>query len=455
MLSIAFLYSRDVSDIAEQMQFAIKEVQTNWKANLFPILSEKEQEIWSAIKNGSFKADIIVFLASAQFLLENDSNISNLTKTNNTNYRFAGINIGQSSHFPKMQISLDVELLLDTNVQHVANGDANEIWDNLIQDIVGYCKIVELANENKENIRKEKRDKNRKQTSLMFGVVLIYLAGIICAMALLFSDSSSWSRQSAEMMLIFLCVFSAFIICALSYFVITGIQKRREHAEQTKFGNDLDSSLSRNPKVSAADAISHSTLELVANAIPLLGSDLLDPVFSLLTNSKTGNANTPHSEDQVDAEMSRAIGEDVYLPLGHLKLNWKQMKGYYDISKKQATAAFSLAIVICFIGIAIFVFAVLSPIFPIFSSTNSLIPIIGTIGGTIVELFAGTILVVYKKTLSQMNLYHEALADYQRYLSCVNLVDMVSDIEKRNLLYEQIISIEMSKLTNPQKDANQ
>ena len=166
-----------------------------------------------------------------------------------------------------------------------------------------------------------------------------------------------------------------------------------------------------------------------------MGSDLLDPVFSLLTNSKTGNANTPHSEDQVDAEMSRAIGEDVYLPLGHLKLNWKQMKGYYDISKKQATAAFSLAIVICFIGIAIFVFAVLSPIFPIFSSTNSLIPIIGTIGGTIVELFAGTILVVYKKTLSQMNLYHEALADYQRYLSCVNLVDMVSDIEKRNLLY--------------------
>lgn len=448
MISIALLYSRDTSDIADQLRSSIKETQKDWKTTLCPIISESDSMLWSAIRTGSLKADVVVFLASEQFLRDNKAHLSSLVKSNNVRYRFAGIVIGRSLRFPEMQITLDVEFPMD----YTSNNSL--VSDKLIDDFLGYCKIVDLANKNTANIKKEKHERSRKQTTLIFGSVLAYLSVIVCAMALLFSDGSTWSRHSAEMTLIFLCVFSLFIICALTYFVFTGIQKRREHAEQTEFGKDLDMSLSKNAQKGAVPSRSNPALELVSSVVPLLSYDLLDPVFSLLTHSKPEKEDIPYSGDLVDVEMSRAIGEDTYLPLGHLKLNWKQMKGYYDISKKQAKTAFNFAITICFIGIAIFIFAVLSPLIPIFASTDALVPIIGTIGGTIVELFAGTILVVYKKTLAQMNLYHQALADYQRYLSCINLVNLISDEEKRNQLYEQIISVEMNKTPHTQDDSS-
>ena len=121
------------------------------------------------------------------------------------------------------------------------------------------------------------------------------------------------------------------------------------------------------------------------------------------------------------------------------------MKGYYDISKGQAKTSFWCAITISFIGMALITFAILSPMIPCLRMENSLIPIIGSIGGAVVELFAGTILVVYIKTLSQMNLYHKALSGYQRYLSCINLVSQISSLEKQDQLYEEIIREEMKK----------
>lgn len=121
------------------------------------------------------------------------------------------------------------------------------------------------------------------------------------------------------------------------------------------------------------------------------------------------------------------------------------MKGYYDISKQQAKTSFAWAIIISFIGIVLIAFAIISPLIPVFQNQNILIPVIGSIGGAVVELFAGTILVVYIKSLSQMNLYHKALSEYQRYLSCVNLVSKISTIQKQDQLYEEIIHEEIKK----------
>ncbi len=91
------------------------------------------------------------------------------------------------------------------------------------------------------------------------------------------------------------------------------------------------------------------------------------------------------------------------------------------------------------------IFAALSPLIPHFASEDSLVQIIGSIGGAVVELFAGTILIVYIKTLSQMNIYHKALSEYQRFLSCINLVSKIRNEEKQDELYEAIIREEMKK----------
>ena len=49
--------------------------------------------------------------------------------------------------------------------------------------------------------------------------------------------------------------------------------------------------------------------------------------------------------------------------------------------------------------------------------------IIPVIGGAITEFVAATALVVYQKSISQLNHYHQALHEDQRFLSSVNLID--------------------------------
>lgn len=443
MLSVAILHSIDAATIAKQLCSTITDTQKNWLATPYPLLNEEDSVSWTAIKNGTLKANVVVFLASEQFLQNNKQHLSNLIQPHSTRYRFIAITIGRSISFPKVQLPLDIELSLEPS-----NYNHEEIWKKTVSELLGYCTIVEIANQNNKNIKKEKRERSKKQTSLLLGIMLIYLAGIVCAMAIVFTDSNELTRSSAEMVLVFMSIFSALFISAASYFVFSGIQKRRDRADQTEFGNDLDMALSNSPQRVRKKETYSTTLEVVSSIAPLVSYDLLDAVFSLIKSR--GDEKSQDSVlvgDPVDAEMSRTIGSESYLPLGHLKLNWKQMKGYYDISKKQATSAFVFAIIICFIGIGIFAFSVVSPFIPAFASNNTLIPIVGTIGGAIVELFAGTILIVYKKTLSQMNLYHEALSDYQRYLSCINLVSMISNEEKRDQLYSQIISSEMNKIS--------
>ncbi|MBQ2264349.1 MAG: hypothetical protein II341_03005, partial [Oscillospiraceae bacterium] len=130
----------------------------------------------------------------------------------------------------------------------------------------------------------------------------------------------------------------------------------------------------------------------------------------------------------------------------HFYDNWSELLAYYEISKQQAVESFDWAIRFSVIGILIIVFAIASPCVLILPTEYSLGPVIGSIAGAVVEVFAGPILVVYIKSLSQMSIYHTALADYQRYLSCACLVGNLTE-EKRDEMYAEIIREEMKKTT--------
>jgi len=148
-----------------------------------------------------------------------------------------------------------------------------------------------------------------------------------------------------------------------------------------------------------------------------------------------------------DLEKSLSDKDEHYNYLGHLKLNWDKLQGYYDISKKQANSSFVWAIVCFFVGIAIIASTVVVPVWVAFSSTDgfknydSVIAIVGAVSGAITEFFAVTIMLVYKKSLEQLNFYHDALAHYQTYLSCVNLAGLMSG-DKRDKIFEKIIDKE-------------
>ena len=167
----------------------------------------------------------------------------------------------------------------------------------------------------------------------------------------------------------------------------------------------------------------------------------------VISFSKRSDEKATQQRFKKDLEKSLSDKDEHYNYLGHLKLNWDKLQGYYDISKKQANSSFVWAIVCFFVGIAIIASTVVVPVWVAFSSTdgfknyNLVVAIVGAVSGAITEFFAATVMFVYKRSLEQMNFYHDALAHYQTYLSCVNLASLISnkDDPKRDKIFNEII----------------
>lgn len=127
-------------------------------------------------------------------------------------------------------------------------------------------------------------------------------------------------------------------------------------------------------------------------------------------------------------------------------LNMREIKEYYILSKTMAKRSFGLAVIMCILGFV----AILSSIVAIFLIDISFIELlIPVIGGAIVEIIAGTSLVVYKKSLEQLNQYYNSLHNNERFLSLVNLVDKLSN-DKKDETYINIINNQLDVLKNTQ-----
>lgn len=125
-----------------------------------------------------------------------------------------------------------------------------------------------------------------------------------------------------------------------------------------------------------------------------------------------------------------------------MSLNMKEIKEYYFLSKNMAKHSFLLAIIMCILGFVVISFSIVSLFMKDITFIQSLIPVIG---GSVVEVIAGTSLVVYKKSLEQLNQYYESLHNNERFLSLVNLVDKLSD-DKKDETYISIINSQLDRL---------
>lgn len=123
-------------------------------------------------------------------------------------------------------------------------------------------------------------------------------------------------------------------------------------------------------------------------------------------------------------------------------LNMKEIKEYYVMSKDMAKKSFTLSVIMCILGFGIILFSIIAMFLTDITLMESLIPVIG---GSVVEVIAGTSLIVYKKSLEQLNQYYEALHNNERYLSLVNLVDKLND-NKKDETYINIINSQLEKL---------
>ena len=125
-----------------------------------------------------------------------------------------------------------------------------------------------------------------------------------------------------------------------------------------------------------------------------------------------------------------------------MSLNMKEIKEYYFLSKNMAKHSFLLAIIMCILGFVVISFSIVSLFMKDITFIQSIIPVIG---GSVVEVIAGTSLVVYKKSLEQLNQYYESLHNNERFLSLVNLVDKLSD-DKKDETYISIINSQLDGL---------
>ncbi len=130
--------------------------------------------------------------------------------------------------------------------------------------------------------------------------------------------------------------------------------------------------------------------------------------------------------------------------LGLMQVNLNNIEKYYKWSQEQAKSAFSLAVWMCIVGLLVFAIAVLLP--TVFRASIE-VAVITAIAGGLVELFAGTALVVYKSSVEQLNYYHKALHEDERFLSSVNLIGEFSTPEKKDEVLHEIIKSEISMNT--------
>ena len=142
-------------------------------------------------------------------------------------------------------------------------------------------------------------------------------------------------------------------------------------------------------------------------------------------NNKSGNEET---KKEIDA-------------LGRMMINLEDIKEFYTWSQKQAKASFILAVSMCISGfVFLMVAAILLPVVFRLSFQMSIIP---AVGGVITEVIAGTALVVYRNSLSQLNHYHKALHEDERFLSSVNLLGKFSTVEAQDDMLREIIRSEI------------
>lgn len=128
------------------------------------------------------------------------------------------------------------------------------------------------------------------------------------------------------------------------------------------------------------------------------------------------------------------LGENV---LGLIKLNLSSINEYYTWSQKQAKSAFFWATVICMAGCVLCGLGILIPVLK--DNIDFKYSVIPVIGGVIADVIGGTIFFVYRKSLTQLNYYHKALHEDQRFLSSVNLISKFKNDDLGDEMLQKII----------------
>lgn len=123
-----------------------------------------------------------------------------------------------------------------------------------------------------------------------------------------------------------------------------------------------------------------------------------------------------------------------------MQLNLENMNEFYTWSQRQAKAAFWSSIIMSTLGFLLIATTILLAVIVKPATIISAIP---AIGGIVIELLATTIMIIYRQSLPQLNHYHTALHEDERFLSSINLIQGLSTKEAQDEMLKEIIRSEL------------
>jgi hypothetical protein len=143
---------------------------------------------------------------------------------------------------------------------------------------------------------------------------------------------------------------------------------------------------------------------------------MMPPIFE---DSKMSAAFRESIQDSKDTKKSyeekleSARGADVFKYV--LLINTNALEGYVAQSRLQAQQSFNLSKIIAVAGFVIIMIAIcLSIVLTTLGNNNLDAAYLSGIAGILTEFTSGVFFYLYNKTLSQINLFHDKLADMQK-----------------------------------------
>lgn len=182
---------------------------------------------------------------------------------------------------------------------------------------------------------------------------------------------------------------------------------------------------------------------------------LMSNISQVLTNyppsiywAKTSSAVNINGDDylgNLQTLLGSNIDEENVDILGLMLHNLKEIGEFYVLTKEQAKKSFHLSVGMCVAGFVLFAGAsVLSLVWK-----ENLFALLTALGGVVVEVIAGTSLLVYRKSLEQLNYYYSSLHNNERFLSLINIS---SKTNCKDELLTKIVDSELERLKQPDKE---
>lgn len=182
---------------------------------------------------------------------------------------------------------------------------------------------------------------------------------------------------------------------------------------------------------------------------------LMSNISQVLTNyppstywAKTSSAVNINGDDYLGnlrTLLGSNIDEENVDILGLMLHNLKEIGEFYVLTKEQAKKSFHLSVGMCVAGFVLFAGAsVLSLVWK-----ENLFALLTALGGVVVEVIAGTSLLVYRKSLEQLNYYYSSLHNNERFLSLINIS---SKTNCKDELLTKIVDSELERLKQPDKE---